>query len=221
MSNTEVSNIDRIRTVFADFEPNLVEALIDNSIVKSFDANEAIIRTGQFMPSTVLVLEGRVKVYRDSDDGSEFFLYYLTPGQACAVSMSCAARMESSQITAIATESTKLIMFPVQTMNEWMKEYRSWYEFVISTYRKRFDEVLNVLDNVAFRGMDERLEFYLKNQWKSCGCSDIPINHQTIAQDLNSSREVISRLLKKMEQRNMLALHRNHIEIKGNWITRV
>ena len=221
MSNTEVSNIDRIRTVFADFEPNLVEALMDNSIVKSFDANEAIIRTGQFMPSTVLVLEGRVKVYRDSDDGSEFFLYYLTPGQSCAVSMSCAARMESSQITAIATESTKLIMFPVQTMNEWMKEYRSWYEFVISTYRKRFDEVLNVLDHVAFRGMDERLEFYLKNQWKSCGCSDIPINHQTIAQDLNSSREVISRLLKKMEQRNMLALHRNHIEIKGNWITRV
>jgi CRP/FNR family transcriptional regulator len=221
MSNAEVSNIDRIRTIFADFEPNLVEALIDNSIVKSFDANEAIIRTGQFMPSTVLVLEGRVKVYRDSDDGSEFFLYYLTPGQACAVSMSCAARMESSQITAIATESTKLIMFPVQTMNEWMKEYRSWYEFVISTYRKRFDEVLNVLDHVAFRGMDERLEFYLKNQWKSCGCSDIPINHQTIAQDLNSSREVISRLLKKMEQRNMLALHRNHIEIKGNWITRV
>lgn len=221
MSNAEVSNIDRIRTVFADFEPNLVEALIDNSIVKSFDANEAIIRTGQFMPSTVLVLEGRVKVYRDSDDGSEFFLYYLTPGQACAVSMSCAARMESSQLTAIATESTKLIMFPVQTMNEWMKEYRSWYEFVISTYRKRFDEVLNVLDHVAFRGMDERLEFYLKNQWKSCGCSDIPINHQTIAQDLNSSREVISRLLKKMEQRNMLALHRNHIEIKGNWITRV
>lgn len=221
MSNAEVSNIDRIRTVFEDFEPNLVEALIDNSIVKSFDANEAIIRTGQFMPSTVLVLEGRVKVYRDSDDGSEFFLYYLTPGQACAVSMSCAARMESSQITAIATESTKLIMFPVQTMNEWMKEYRSWYEFVISTYRKRFDEVLNVLDHVAFRGMDERLEFYLKNQWKSCGCSDIPINHQTIAQDLNSSREVISRLLKKMEQRNMLALHRNHIEIKGNWITRV
>jgi len=173
------------------------------------------------MPSTVLVLEGRVKVYRESDDGSEFFLYYLTPGQACAVSMSCAARMESSQITAIAMESTKLIMFPVQTMNDWMKSYRSWYEFVISTYRNRFEEVLTVLDHVAFRGMDERLEFYLKNQWKSCGCSDIPINHQTIAQDLNSSREVISRLLKKMEQRNMLVLHRNHIEINGNWITRV
>ncbi len=221
MPNAEVSNIERIREVFAHFEPNLIESLIDHSMVKTYGANEAIIRTGQFMPSTVLVLEGRVKVYRESDDGSEFFLYYLTPGQACAVSMSCAARMESSQITAIATESTKLIMFPVQTMNEWMKEYRSWYEFVISTYRNRFEEVLTVLDHVAFRGMDERLEFYLKNQWKTCGCSDIPINHQTIAQDLNSSREVISRLLKKMEQRNMLVLHRNHIEIKGNWISRV
>ncbi len=221
MPDAEVSNIERIREVFAHFEPDLIESLIDHSMVKTYGANEAIIRTGQFMPSTVLVLEGRVKVYRESDDGSEFFLYYLTPGQACAVSMSCAARMESSQITAIATESTKLIMFPVQTMNEWMKEYRSWYEFVISTYRNRFEEVLTVLDHVAFRGMDERLEFYLKNQWKTCGCSDIPINHQTIAQDLNSSREVISRLLKKMEQRNMLVLHRNHIEIKGNWISRV
>jgi CRP/FNR family transcriptional regulator len=221
MPDAEVSNIERIREVFAHFEPNLIESLIDHSMVKTYGANEAIIRTGQFMPSTVLVLEGRVKVYRESDDGSEFFLYYLTPGQACAVSMSCAARMESSQITAIATESTKLIMFPVQTMNEWMKEYRSWYEFVISTYRNRFEEVLTVLDHVAFRGMDERLEFYLKNQWKTCGCSDIPINHQTIAQDLNSSREVISRLLKKMEQRKMLVLHRNHIEIKGNWISRV
>lgn len=221
MQEGEVSNVDRIKEVFTRFEPALIESLIDNSIVKTYGANEAIIRTGQFMPSTVLVLEGRVKVYRESDDGSEFFLYYLTPGQACAVSMSCAARMESSQITAIAMESTKLIMFPVQTMNEWMKEYRSWYEFVISTYRNRFEEVLTVLDHVAFRGMDERLEFYLKNQWKTCGCSDIPINHQTIAQDLNSSREVISRLLKKMEQRNMLVLHRNHIEIKGNWISRV
>ncbi|MFN5681071.1 MAG: Crp/Fnr family transcriptional regulator [Bacteroidota bacterium] len=221
MPNTEVNHIDRIHEVFSQFEPALIESLIDNSIIKSYDANEAIIRTGQFMPSTVLVLEGRVKVYRESDDGSEFFLYYLTPGQACAVSMSCAARMESSQITAIAMESTKLIMFPVQTMNDWMKSYRSRYEFVISTYRNRFEEVLTVLDHVAFRGMDERLEFYLKNQWKSCGCSDIPINHQTIAQDLNSSREVISRLLKKMEQRNMLVLHRNHIEINGNWITRV
>ncbi len=221
MPHTEMSPIERIHEVFSHFEPGLIEALIDSSIIKNYATNESIIRTGQFMPSTVLVLEGKVKVYRESDDGSEFFLYYLTPGQACAVSMSCASKMESSQITAIATESTKLLMFPVQIMNEWMKEYRSWYEFVISTYRNRFEEVLTVLDHVAFRGMDERLEFYLKNQWKTCGCSDIPINHQTIAQDLNSSREVISRLLKKMEQRNLLVLHRNHIEIKGNWITRV
>lgn len=221
LHQSESNHTEQIRAVFSDFEPAMIESLIELSTVKRFGANEAIIRTGQFMPSSVLVLDGRVKVYRQSDDGAEFFLYYLTPGQACAVSMSCAARMESSQITAIATEDTQLIMFPVQAMNQWMKDYRSWYEFAISTYRNRFEEVLTVLDHVAFRGMDVRLEFYLKNQWKSCGCSDIPINHQTIAQDLNSSREVISRLLKKMEQRNMLALHRNHIEIKGSWITRL
>ena len=84
---------------------------------------------------------------------------------------------------------------------------------MIHTYRTRFEEALAVIDNVAFRGMDERLEFYLKKQVENCGCNDLQINHQTIANDINSSREVISRLLKKMEQRGLVKLHRNHIEV--------
>jgi len=92
-------------------------------------------------------------------------------------------------------------------------KHRSWYEFVIHTYRSRFEEVLEVIDSIAFRAMDERLEFYLKRHATSCGCGDLKLSHQEIASDLNTSREVISRLLKKMEQRNLVKLHRNHIEL--------
>ncbi|MNE82664.1 Global nitrogen regulator [compost metagenome] len=92
-------------------------------------------------------------------------------------------------------------------------KHRSWYEFVIYTYRSRFEEVLEVIDSIAFRAMDERLEFYLKRHRDACGCNDLKLSHQEIASELNTSREVISRLLKKMEQRNLLKLHRNHIEL--------
>ena len=99
-------------------------------------------------------------------------------------------------------------------VNEWVREYQSWQEFVINTYRNRFEEVLSVLDHVAFRGMDERLEFYLKKQQSFLKKgNDIEMSHQSIANDLNTSREVVSRLLKKMEQRGMVKLHRNHIEM--------
>lgn len=92
-------------------------------------------------------------------------------------------------------------------------QHRSWYEFVIDTYRSRFEEVLEVVDSIAFRAMDERLEFYLKRHKDACSCVDLKLSHQEIATELNTSREVISRLLKKLEQRGALKLHRNHIEL--------
>lgn len=209
-----------LKEVFPQFEPNLLQELEASITVKNFSAGEEIIRTGQAVNSAVLVLGGRLKIYRQDEEGGEFFMYYLGPGQACAVSLSCAARRVDSEVSAVAIDDSSLLFLPLDLMNDWMKTYRTWYEFVIATYRERFEELLMVLDNVAFRSMDERLEFYLKKQYQSCGCADIPVSHQTIANDLNSSREVVSRLLKKMEQRNLLKLHRNHIEILGNWISR-
>jgi len=94
-----------------------------------------------------------------------------------------------------------------------MMQHRSWYEFVIYTYRSRFEEVLDVIDRIAFRAMDERLEFYLKRHRDACDCVDLNLSHQEIATELNTSREVISRLLKKLEQRGVLKMHRNNIEI--------
>jgi CRP/FNR family transcriptional regulator len=112
-----------------------------------------------------------------------------------------------------AVEETEVIMLPVQLTDELMNKFKSWSQFVIQTYRSRFDELLTVIDNIAFKNMDERLEFYLKRIYKETGKKNLEITHQQIAYDLNSSREVISRLLKKMEQMGKVKLLRNSIEL--------
>ena len=127
--------------------------------------------------------------------------------------MICTTKSQTSQIMAKVVEDVELIMIPLSLMEKWMMQYRSWYEFVIMTYRSRFEEILEVVDNIAFRAMDERLEFYLKRHAKACDCKELKLSHQEIAIELNTSREVISRLLKKMEQRGLVRLYRNNIEL--------
>ena len=188
------------KALFPQFEPPLLSILEKEAVLKEYKAGELIMRTGQYIKSTALVLEGRVKIYREGPEGGEFLMYYLGPGQACAVSLICAIQSSASEITARAEEDTQILLLPVQLMDSLIKEYKSWYQFVIQTYRSRFDELLAVVDDVAFRNMDERLEIYLNRYRDKTGKTVIELSHQQIAEDLNSSREVISRLLKKMEQ---------------------
>jgi CRP/FNR family transcriptional regulator len=209
------TNLDYLKQVFQNFEPNLIQDILDNAILKEVNSGEIVMRTGQHLSSAMILLNGTLKIYREGDEGGEFFLYYINSGEACAMSLTCLNHQEKSQVAAIAVEQTTILFIPMTKVNEWIRIYITWSDFVINTYRTRFEDALLVLDNVAFRGMDERLEFYLKKQVENCGCNDLQINHQTIANDLNSSREVISRLLKKMEQRGILILHRNHIEFLG------
>jgi CRP/FNR family transcriptional regulator, anaerobic regulatory protein len=201
------------KQLFPQFEPELVDLIEKNAVERSFRAGDVIMRTGQYIKSTTLVLEGQIKIYRENQDGGEFLMYYLGPGQACAVSMICAIQSQTSEIMAQAEEDTEVLMIPIQLMDDMMNKYKTWYQFVIQTYRSRFDELLSVVDNIAFRNMDERLEFYLKRYADKSAKKIIELSHQQIADDLNSSREVISRLLKKMEQRNLVKLHRNMIEL--------
>lgn len=201
------------KQLFPEFEPGLIEIMEKEAVQRSFRQGDVIMRTGQYIKSTALVLEGRIKIYRENTEGGEFLMYYLGPGQACAVSMICALQSHTSEIMAVAEEDCEVLMLPVQLMDDLMNKYKSWNHFVIQTYKNRFDEILSVVDNIAFRNMDERLEFYLKRHANVTGKKNIELSHQQIADDLNSSREVISRLLKKMEQRNLLKLHRNMIEL--------
>jgi len=202
-----------IKNRFPTFSNALLEEIEANAVYQTYKAGAIIMRTGQYIRNTVLVLSGQIKIYREDDDGGEFFMYYLQPGQACAISMICATKSEKSQIMAKVVDDAELMMVPLPLMDQWMMQHRSWYEFVIDTYRSRFEEVLEVIDNIAFRAMDERLEFYLNRQQEATGSRELKVSHQEIASDLSTSREVISRLLKKMEQRGFLKLNRNQIEL--------
>lgn len=214
---TFIKLIDMDQEVFENlyggFESELKDEMIKNSEILQFKEGDQLMRTGQYFKSTMLLVEGLVKVYREDDEGHEFFMYYLEPGNACALSMVCAIKQETSQIMAKAVKDTEVIAIPLKYMDQWMAKYKTWYHFVLETYRTRFEEILLTLDHIAFRAMDERLEFYLKRHQDTLKSNTIEINHQQIADELNSSREVISRLLKKMEQLGKLKLNRNSIEI--------
>ena len=201
-----------LKNLYTNFSNPLIDDINENAVFHTVNAGEIIMRTGQYIKNTVLVLSGKIKIYREDENGGEFFMYYLQPGQACAISMICATKSEQSQIMAKVVEDAELVMVPLKLMDKWMMEHRSWYEFVIDTYRSRFEEVLEVIDSIAFKAMDERLEFYIKRHKDNVG-TEIKLSHQEIASELNTSREVISRLLKKMEQRGHIRLHRNNIEI--------
>lgn len=203
---------NHLENIFPQFEPALKEKLAEVCTFREFKAGELLMQTGQYFKSTVLILKGRVKLYRESDDGSEFFMYYLQSGNACALSMICATRQETSQVLAKAEEDTQVLTVPISIMDDLMRDYKTWYYFVLDTYRSRFEELLVVIDQTVFKGMDERLLFYLKNQYEKLGTAELRITHHEIANDLSSSREVISRLLKKMEQKGLVNLHRNSIE---------
>lgn len=201
-----------LNTFFLTLEPDLRQKMAEKAQLKMFEQGDLLLEKGQYFRSTYLVVEGAVQMYREDDDGNEFLVYMITPGEACALSMICALKHEKSELRARAVENTTVIAIPLDDMDSWMQQYKSWYYFVLETYRSRLEDLLEVVDQVIFRSMDERLEFYLKNKVKKLGHNVLAITHQEIANDLNSSREVISRLVKKMENRGLVKTGRNSIE---------
>ncbi len=198
--------------LFPQLEAALRSEMIKSASLKEFKAGESLLKSGQYIRATMLILQGLVKVYREDEAGSEFLMYYLEPGHACALSILCEVKNEKSQILAKAVEDSSILLIPLQASESWMLNYRSWYHFVLSTYRQRFEELLQTLDSIAFNSLDERLVFYLKKHQNTQG-KEVNLSHQQIAHELTTSREVISRLLKKLEQKGAIRLHRNFIEI--------
>jgi CRP/FNR family transcriptional regulator, anaerobic regulatory protein len=209
--NSELIQTTELQRLFPQFDSSLIEHLEQIGQAVNFEEGDILMRTGQYFKYSMLILDGKVKLYREGEDGEEFFLYYLEKGNACALSMICAAKNESSQIKAKAITPVRAMTIPLQFMDGLMKDHRSWYYFVLETYRQRFEELLNVIDQIAFHSMDEKLEFFLKRQFEAFKSKTINMTHQEIADDLNSSREVISRLLKKLETNKRISISRNEI----------
>ncbi len=206
-------NIKTIESFPAYFEDGLKNEIIKTGRIHTVEPGEIIMDIGQIIDTIPLVINGSIKVLREDDDGNEIFLYYLEKGQACATSITCCYAGQKSTIRAVAEDKTEYISIPVQYSDEWMLKYKTWKNFVMNTYSERFEEMLKTIDQLAFKKMDERLSKYLQDKADLHGNKELNISHQQIAYDLNTSREVISRLLKQLERIGDIKLGRNRIEL--------
>ncbi len=195
------------------FEEALINEIAQVGTFKEIPEGFKLMDIGDNVKGMPLLVLGAIKVLREDNDGNELLLYYLEKGDTCSMTMTCCMGDAQSEIRAIAETDAKLIMVPVHKMEEWTAKYKSWRNFVFQSYHDRLNELLNTLDSIAFDKMDMRLVDYLKEKARIANGETIRSTHQEIAYDLNSSRVVISRLLKKLEQMGKIELNRNQIKI--------
>lgn len=198
--------------------PGLSEKALHEEIVSvgklyQFKAGDVIQDYGGYIKLVPLLLEGSIKVQREDEEGNELLLYFLEAGQTCSMSFSCCMMNKQSDIRTVAEEDVTMIGIPIQYVDEWMRKYQSWKNFVMRSYDQRMRDLIKTIDSIAFKKMDERLLEYLEQKVQVNSNSVISTTHQAIAYDLNASREAISRLLKQLEKQGRVRLGRNKIEL--------
>ena len=202
--------LKQIEYLFDDF---IIKNIEEIGIVKSFKPNDIIINIGQDLTHIPLLLKGNIKVLRVDNDDHELLLYVLESGDTCSMSLTCCMSKSISKIRAVSDNDSEVIMIPNEKMTEWFHINSSWRNFILQSYKIRFNEMLETIDTLAFMKMDERLLKYLIDTVKLNASKIITTTHQQIAEDLNTSRVVISRLLKQLENDNKIKLSRNKIEV--------
>lgn len=194
-------------------EEKLIEEIAEIALIKEVKQGEVLINYGQEIRFMPLLIDGAIKVSRLDEEGEELLLYFLESGDACTMTLSCCLGNKKSEIRAVAEKDTTLAMIPVKKMDEWLEHYKSWRSFVFDSYNTRFNELLESIDNLAFRNMHDRLFKYLNDKVLINKSESIDATHQEIAYDLHTSRVVISRLLKSLENEGKIKLYRNKIEV--------
>lgn len=179
---------------------------------KKLEKNEVLMETGDTIRFIPLVQKGVLRIVRQDTEGREAFLYHLYPGQTCAIALNCCQAGKKSMVKAIAEDQSEIQLIPVEQIEEWYK-YPEWRAFISTTYGNRFSELLNVIDLIAFNNLDKQLLHYLQQRAKAVNTKALFITHQEIADELHTHREVISRLLRNMEEKKMVLLGRNTIEL--------
>lgn len=195
------------------FEPALISEIASVSQIVEFKAGDLLIEIGSYIRNMPLLLEGAIKILREDPDEGELLLYFLERGDTCAMTLACCMGDTQSEIRAIAETEGSLAMIPIGKMEEWLGRYKSWRNFVFFSYNKRLGEMLAAIDSLAFLKMDQRLLNYLREKSKISKSNSISVTHQEIAYDLNTSRVVVSRLLKALENDGIISLNRNNIEL--------
>lgn len=194
-------------------EPRLQEEMLATGRLKRIRAGDVLIHPKSQALEIPLVLKGLLKVMRQDDHGHEVFLYFLEAGQTCAMSITCCIEGRKSAFHVVAEEDAVLWMVPVAYLDIWVTQYKSFRKYVFASYQSRFEELLTTIDSIAFLKLDERLYKYLLDKKQASGSYVIHKTHQQIAQELNTSRVVVSRLLKQLEKADKIEQYRNRIEI--------
>jgi CRP/FNR family transcriptional regulator len=195
------------------FEKELISEIQELGVPKEFKEDSNIIEVGDYIKSMPLLVSGAIKILREDEHGDELVLYYLEKGDTCAMTLSCCMGQTKSKIRAVAETNVELIMLPKEKMAEWLGKYKTWQAYILQTYHNRMDELLEALDTIAFLKMDERLFKYLKDKAMVTHNDILNVTHKEISEDLHTSRVVVSRLLKKLENENKIALFRNSIKV--------
>lgn len=195
------------------FESDLINEISKIGVSKSFSADTTIIEIDDYIKSMPLLLSGAIKILREDENGDELVLYYLEKGDTCAITLSCCMGQTKSKIRAVAETDVSLIMLPKEKMTDWLSNFKSWQSFILQSYHNRVEELLQAVDTIAFLKMDERLFKYLKDKAMVNSNDELTTTHKQISDDLHTSRVVVSRLLKKLENEGKIKLFRNSIKV--------
>lgn len=195
------------------FESKLIHEIAENGTFKRYEKGEFLIDIGDQMTHIPLILKGLVKIMREDQNEDEILLYYLEEGGTCAISFVNCINVTRSMFRAFVEEDTECVLFPVNRIEDWMVKYKSWREFIIDSYHERLLEMAEAIKSLAFLKLDDRIENYLHNQVKLKKTENLSITHQEIANDLHTSRVVVSRLLKTLENHGKIKLGRNKISV--------
>ena len=197
----------------ATFEPELVKEMSQFGEMKFFKEGDIIMDYGKYIRMMPIVVKGTIKVFRMDDTGKEILLYYLSSNESCSMAYSCCVEAKKSEVKAIAEDEVELIAIPHIKLDEWLCKYPSWKNYIMRSFNERFLELLKSIESIAFHKLDERLIAYLKEKKRLSGSSVIKASHYIIADELATSRVVVSRLLKHLENDGKILLYRNEIKL--------
>lgn len=195
------------------FEEELLSEILTVGEYKKVPEGQELIDIGSSIKFMPLIISGAIKILREDENGDELVLYFIEQGDTCAMTITCCIGQSKSKIRAVAEVETILLMIPVQKIGEWMNTYQSWQSFILQSYHERMQELLEAIDTIAFLNMDERLLKYLKDKAMINRSEVIHATHKEIANDLHTSRVVVSRLLKTLEIKQEIQLNRNQITL--------
>jgi CRP/FNR family transcriptional regulator, anaerobic regulatory protein len=193
-------------------DPKLLAEIKQFGRIKKIKKDAILMAPGDDIFFIPVVRSGILRIVRQNIEGKEIFLYHLYPGQTCALAINCCQAHKKSMVKAIAEEDTEILQVPINLVDEWFR-YPEWKAFVNNTYSTRFAELIEVIDLVAFSNMDKQVLHYLQERSRAAGSKALFITHRQIADELHAHREAISRLLRVMEQKKILRLGRNTIEL--------